>query len=56
MPRNNRVNCFYARSGFAFYSAAVGRLVMILALCPLGFTDLYVISASVCVKHFIGTL
>ena len=43
-------------SGFAYYPAAVGHLVMMLALCPLGFTDLYVIPASLCAKHFIGRL
>jgi len=44
VPRNNRVNCFYATSGFACYSEAVGHLVMMLALCLLGFTDLYVVA------------
>jgi len=43
-------------SGFAYYSAAVGHLVRLLALCPLVFTDLYVIPSSLCVKHFVGTL
>lgn len=54
--RNNHVNCFYATSVFAYYSAAVGHLVMTLALCLLGFADPYVIPASLRAKRLIGRL